>query len=150
MSETQDQKSFFKRHWEGYKEFWAERFSFLENYSRVLNPEKPMPHWDSSIVEEFIASDPVYGPTLKTSREAAQFGAAGAVLGAVTTAGYCWKYSRSAHGAALAFGFGAVTDEILPVAAKQSLRDHAKNQAVNFSLLFPCATILRNDGWHYV
>ncbi|KAL2506944.1 Succinate dehydrogenase subunit 6 [Forsythia ovata] len=109
MSETQDQKSFFKRHWEGYKEFWAERFSFLENYSKVLYPEKPLPHWDSSVVEEFIASDPVHGPTLKTAREAAQFGAAGAVVGAVTTAGYCWKYSRSAHGAALAFGFGAVT-----------------------------------------
>lgn len=57
-------KSFFRKHWEGYKEFWGERFSFLDNYSRFIYSEKPMPHWDSSVVEEFIASDPVHGPTV--------------------------------------------------------------------------------------
>ncbi|KAI3461232.1 hypothetical protein Pfo_017895 [Paulownia fortunei] len=107
MSETQEPKSFLRKHWEGYKEFWAERFSFLDNYSRFLYPEKPLPDWDSSVVEEFIASDPIHGPTLKTAREAAKFGAVGAVVGAVSTAGYAWKYSRSPHGAALSFAFGA-------------------------------------------
>ncbi|KAK6138174.1 hypothetical protein DH2020_028110 [Rehmannia glutinosa] len=107
MSEIQEPKSFFKKHWEGYTDFWGERFSFLDNYSRFLYPEKPLPHWDSSVVEEFIASDLIHGPTLKTAREAAKIGAVGAVVGAVSTAGYAWKWSRSPHGAALSFAFGA-------------------------------------------
>ncbi|XP_073144621.1 succinate dehydrogenase subunit 6, mitochondrial [Henckelia pumila] len=108
MSETQESKSFFRKHWDGYKEFWGERFSFLDNYSRFINPEKPLPRWDSSVVEEFIASDPIHGPTLKTTREAATFGVVGAAVGAVSTAGCAWKWSRSPHGAALSFAFGAV------------------------------------------
>ncbi|KAL0389925.1 UNVERIFIED_CONTAM: Replication factor C subunit [Sesamum calycinum] len=76
-------------------------------WQRFLYPEKPLPHWDSSVVEEFIASDPVHGPTLKTAREASKFGVVGAVVGAVSTAGYAWKWSRSPHGAALSFAFGA-------------------------------------------
>ncbi|KAK4482760.1 hypothetical protein RD792_009928 [Penstemon davidsonii] len=96
-------------YWGEWKEFWVERFSFLDNYSRFLNPEKPLPrHWDSSDVEQFVASDPIYGPTLKTTREVAKFGAAGAVVGAVSTAGIAWKYSKSPHGAVLSFAFGAV------------------------------------------
>lgn len=35
---------------------------------------------------------------LKTAREAAQFGLVGAAVGAITTAGYTWKWSRSPHG----------------------------------------------------
>ncbi|KAK4408385.1 Succinate dehydrogenase subunit, mitochondrial [Sesamum angolense] len=65
MTETRESKSFLRQYWEEYKEFWAERFSFLDNYSRFLHPEKPLPHWDSSVVEEFIASDPIHGPCLK-------------------------------------------------------------------------------------
>ncbi|EYU22110.1 hypothetical protein ABFS82_04G215400 [Erythranthe guttata] len=107
MSENQGPISFFKNHWQGYKEFWGERFSFLDNYSKIIYSEKPLPHWDSSVVEEFIASDPVHGPTLKTAREAAQFGMVGAAVGAITTAGYAWKWSKSPHGAALSFAFGA-------------------------------------------
>lgn len=35
---------------------------------------------------------------LKTAREAATFGVTGAALGAVSTAAFAWKYSRSPHG----------------------------------------------------
>ncbi|KAL6506509.1 succinate dehydrogenase [Orobanche gracilis] len=108
MSESPESKTFFRRYWEGYKEFWGERFSFIDNYSRFLDPSKPLPHWDSSVVEEFVASDPVHGPTLKTTRQAAKFGAVGAAVGAVSTAGLAWKWSRSPHGAALSLAFGAV------------------------------------------
>ncbi|KAL0460845.1 UNVERIFIED_CONTAM: Succinate dehydrogenase subunit, mitochondrial [Sesamum latifolium] len=108
MTETQESKSFLRQYWEGYKEFWAERFSFLDNYSRFLHPEKPLPHWDSSVVEEFIASDPIHGPALKTAREAAKFGVVGAAVGAVSTAGYAWRWSRSPHGTALSLAFGGV------------------------------------------
>jgi len=51
-------------YWEGYKAFWSERFSFLSNYSRFINRDKPIPSWSSSDVEEFIASDPVHGPVV--------------------------------------------------------------------------------------
>ena len=60
-------ESFFRKHWEGYKEFWTERFSFLENYSRFVNRDKPLPSWSDSDVDHFIASDPVHGPTVKLS-----------------------------------------------------------------------------------
>lgn len=63
-SSEESQQSFLRRHWEGYKEFWGERFSFLENYSRFIDHENPMPAWCSSDVEDFIASDPVHGPTV--------------------------------------------------------------------------------------
>ncbi|XP_060169970.1 succinate dehydrogenase subunit 6, mitochondrial-like isoform X2 [Lycium barbarum] len=45
---------------------------------------------------------------LRTAREAAKFGAVGGLVGAVSTAGVTWKYSRSLHGTALSFGAGAV------------------------------------------
>jgi len=35
---------------------------------------------------------------LKTARDAVQFGIGGSALGALFTAGYAWKYSRSLHG----------------------------------------------------
>ncbi|KAB1215677.1 hypothetical protein CJ030_MR4G009231 [Morella rubra] len=110
MGETsgESQQSFFKRHWEGYKEFWAERFSFLDNYARFIQRDKPLPAWSASDVEEFIASDPVHGATLKTAREAVKFGLTGSVIGAVSTAGFTWKYSRSLHGAGLSFLAGGV------------------------------------------
>ncbi|XP_048140391.1 succinate dehydrogenase subunit 6, mitochondrial isoform X1 [Rhodamnia argentea] len=103
------ESSFFRKHWEGWKEFWGERFSFLENYTRFTDRDQPLPSWSASDVEEFIASDPVHGPTLKTAREAAKYAAIGSVLGAVTTAGFTWKYSRSLHvGAGLSFAAGAM------------------------------------------
>ncbi|OWM66946.1 succinate dehydrogenase subunit 6, mitochondrial [Punica granatum] len=100
--------SFFREHWEGWKDFWAERFSFLDNYSRFVKRDKPLPSWSASDVEDFIASDPVHGPALKTAREAANFAAVGSIIGAVSTAGFAWKYSKSLHGAGLSFAAGAV------------------------------------------
>lgn len=35
---------------------------------------------------------------LKAAREAAKIAAAGSVIGAVSTAGFAWKYSKSPHG----------------------------------------------------
>lgn len=95
MAET---RSFFRKHCEGYKEFWSDRFSILDHYSPFVMRDERIPSWSSSDVEEFLASDPVHGPTLKTAREAVKFGKAGSVIGAVSTAGVAWKYSRSLHG----------------------------------------------------
>ncbi|GAV75146.1 hypothetical protein CFOL_v3_18625 [Cephalotus follicularis] len=105
MAESQ---SLFRKYWEGYKEFWGERFGFLDDYSKFIKRDKPLPSWSSADVEDFIASDPVHGPTLKTAREAVNFCVAGSVVGAVSTAGLSWKYSRSLHGAGLALAAGAV------------------------------------------
>ncbi|KAE8037639.1 hypothetical protein FH972_010212 [Carpinus fangiana] len=105
-SSEASQQSFLRKHWEGYKEFWTERFSFLDNYTRFI--DNRLPSWSASDVEEFIASDPVHGPTLKTAREAVNFGLTGSVIGAVSTAGVAWKYSRSVHGAGLSFLAGGM------------------------------------------
>ncbi|KAL8473257.1 hypothetical protein ACS0TY_030187 [Phlomoides rotata] len=104
MSETQESNRGF---WKGFKDYFAESF-YLNDYSKILHPGKPLPHWDSSVVEEFIASDPLHGPTLKTAREAAKFGVVGAAVGAVVTGGNAWRWSKSPHGAALSFAFGGV------------------------------------------
>lgn len=60
MSETKESNGGF---WKGFKDYFAESF-YLNDYSKILHPEKPLPHWDSSVVEEFIASDPLHGPTV--------------------------------------------------------------------------------------
>ncbi|TMW94874.1 succinate dehydrogenase subunit 6, mitochondrial [Solanum lycopersicum] len=106
--DSSSSQSFLRRYWEGYKEFWGERFSFLDNYSRFIKRDKPLPSWSDSDVEEFIASDPLHGPTLRTAREAVKISAVGGIIGAVSTAGVTWKYSRSLHGTALSLGAGAV------------------------------------------
>ncbi|KAF3439502.1 hypothetical protein FNV43_RR17780 [Rhamnella rubrinervis] len=106
MGDSSSSQSFLRRHWEGYKEFWGERFSFCENYFRFLNRDKPLPSWSSSDVDEFVASDPVHGPVLKTAREAASFGLAGSAIGALSTAGVTLKYSRSLHGAGMSLVAG--------------------------------------------
>lgn len=59
---TQDSSS--QSFWEGYKEFWGERFSFMSNYSKFIKRDKPLTSWSDSDVEEFIASDPVHGPVV--------------------------------------------------------------------------------------
>ncbi|KAI4382203.1 hypothetical protein MLD38_008198 [Melastoma candidum] len=84
--------SFLRGHWEGWKDFWSERFSFLDNYGRFIRREKPLPSWSSADVDDFIASDPFHGPVLKAARDATQFG----------------LYSKSLHGAGLSFAAGAV------------------------------------------
>lgn len=65
MGESGDSSpaSFFKRHWEEYKEFWSDRFSILDNYSKFIKGrEQPIPSWSAADVEAFIATDPVHGP----------------------------------------------------------------------------------------
>uniref|UniRef100_A0A2P2JEN9 Uncharacterized protein MANES_11G103800 n=1 Tax=Rhizophora mucronata TaxID=61149 RepID=A0A2P2JEN9_RHIMU len=98
--------SFFRKHWEGYKEFWKERFSFLDNYNRFLH--KRLPPWSSSDVDAFIAIDPVHGPALKAAREAVPLCVQGSAIGAVSTAFVAWKYSKSLHGVGLSFLAGGV------------------------------------------
>ncbi|CAB4283098.1 unnamed protein product [Prunus armeniaca] len=108
MANPSSPQYFFKKHWDGYRDFWCERFSFLSNYSKFVKRDKPLPPWSESDVEAFIAFDPVHGPALKTAREAVNFGLTGSVIGAVSTAGFAWKYSRSLHGAGLSFLAGGV------------------------------------------
>ena len=96
-----------KKHWKGWKEYYGERFAILDNYSKFVKRDK-LPSWSDKDVQDFINSDPVHGPTLRTAREAVKYAAAGSLLGAVSTAGIAWKYSRSPHGAVLSFGAGAV------------------------------------------
>jgi len=60
MAQDSSSQSF----WEGYKEFWCERFSFMSNYSNFTKRDKPLTSWSNSDVEEFIASDPVHGPVV--------------------------------------------------------------------------------------
>ncbi|XP_031481651.1 succinate dehydrogenase subunit 6, mitochondrial [Nymphaea colorata] len=100
--------SWWQRFLDEKKEYWGERLAFLENYREIYGREKPLPKWSKSDVEEFIDSDPVNGPPLKLAREAAKISAVGSVIGAVSTAGFSWKYSKSPHGALLSLGFGAV------------------------------------------
>ncbi|WCJ43665.1 Succinate dehydrogenase subunit 6 mitochondrial [Euphorbia peplus] len=89
-----------------FEEFWGSRLSFVDNYSRFVKHDKPLPSWSSSDVEEFIASDPVHGPSIKTAREATNFGLTGGLIGALSTAGLAWRYSKSPHGTALSFVAG--------------------------------------------
>ncbi|XP_074268097.1 succinate dehydrogenase subunit 6, mitochondrial [Silene latifolia] len=107
MGEIGEDASFYAKSWNGWKGFWSDRFAYLDNYTKFVK-DKPLPAWSDSDVEAFIASDPVHGPTLKTAREAAKYGFVGATIGAVSSAGVAWKYSKSPHGAVLAFGAGAV------------------------------------------
>ncbi|KVH99682.1 succinate dehydrogenase subunit 6, mitochondrial [Cynara cardunculus var. scolymus] len=94
--------------WQGFKDFWSDRFRILDNYRPYIRRQNPLPPWSASDVEEFIASDPVHGPVLKTTRDAVKFLAVGGIVGAVSTASFAWKYSKSPHGAVLSLGAGAV------------------------------------------
>ncbi|XP_071694004.1 succinate dehydrogenase subunit 6, mitochondrial [Rutidosis leptorrhynchoides] len=94
--------------WQGFKGFVSERFRILDSYRPYIRRDTPLPSWSDADVQEFIASDPVHGPVLKTTRNAVKFLALGGVVGAVSTASFAWKYSKSPHGAALALGAGAV------------------------------------------
>ncbi|KAL4184038.1 hypothetical protein AMTRI_Chr11g101350 [Amborella trichopoda] len=100
--------SFWSRFWEEKKEFWGERFAFLESYKKIFGRDTPLPSWSDADVQEFVDSDPLYGPQLKSARQAAKIAATGSLIGAVSTAGVAWKYSKSPHGALLSFGAGAV------------------------------------------
>ena len=49
-------------HFEGVKQHWASNFAFLDYFKKVYGRDKPLPKWSEADVDEFIASDPVYGP----------------------------------------------------------------------------------------
>ncbi|AQK51075.1 Succinate dehydrogenase subunit 6 mitochondrial [Zea mays] len=49
-------------HFEGVKQHWASNFAFLDYYKKVYGRAEPLPKWSDADVDEFIASDPVYGP----------------------------------------------------------------------------------------
>ncbi|KAF6156832.1 hypothetical protein GIB67_002749 [Kingdonia uniflora] len=100
--------SFFRDRWESSKRQWEKNFSFLDDYKKHLQNRDKIPSWSDSDVDEFISSDPVHGPSLRTAREAAKIAAMGSAIGAISTAGIAWKYSKSPHGAALSLGAGAV------------------------------------------
>ncbi|XP_057534521.1 succinate dehydrogenase subunit 6, mitochondrial-like [Amaranthus tricolor] len=93
---------------EGWKSFWCNRFAFLESYTKFTKRDNPLPSWSDDDINSFIAIDPIHGPTLRIAREAVKYGLIGSAVGAVSTAGFCWKYSKSPHGAVLALGAGAV------------------------------------------
>ncbi|KAG6414706.1 hypothetical protein SASPL_122079 [Salvia splendens] len=86
----------------------VKRSFHLDDYSKILNPDRPLPNRNSAAVQQFIASDPVHGPVLKAADEAANFAYVGAAVGAITTGGNAWRWSKSPHGTVLSFAFGAV------------------------------------------
>lgn len=49
-------------HFEGVKQHWASNFAFLDYFKKVYGRAEPLPKWSDADVNEFIASDPVYGP----------------------------------------------------------------------------------------
>ncbi|KAF9594259.1 hypothetical protein IFM89_028916 [Coptis chinensis] len=89
--------SFIKKHYQGWKEFWCERFSFRDDNKRLIEVGAKYPFWSDSNIEAFIAIDPVHGPAIKAAREAVKMATMGSVIGAVSTAGMAWKYSKSPH-----------------------------------------------------
>ncbi|PWA85872.1 hypothetical protein CTI12_AA146000 [Artemisia annua] len=93
---------------EGFKSFWSDRFRIVKSYTPFIRRDSPLPPWSDADVQDFIASDPLHGPVLKTTRDAAKIMAAGGIIGAVSTAAFAWKYSKSPHGAALSLGAGAL------------------------------------------
>ena len=55
------------KHYEEVKEHWRKNFAFLDYYKKTLGRAEPLPKWTDADVEEFIASDPVYGPQVSSS-----------------------------------------------------------------------------------
>lgn len=67
MAESSDFLGFVKRHFEDVKEHWKSNFAFLDYYKKTLGRKEPLPKWTDADVEEFIASDPIYGPQVLLS-----------------------------------------------------------------------------------
>ncbi|CAM8967236.1 hypothetical protein QQ045_003695 [Rhodiola kirilowii] len=87
---------------------FCKRFNEKVPYLKYINRDKPLKRWTDADVEAFIASDPVHGPTLQTAREAIKYAVVGSAIGAGSTAGVAWRFSKSPHGTVLALGAGAV------------------------------------------
>ncbi|XP_072991280.1 succinate dehydrogenase subunit 6, mitochondrial [Typha latifolia] len=108
MGEKSSSWGILGEHFEEVKEHWKKNFSFLDYFKKTYGREKSLPKWTEADVEEFIASDPVYGPQLKALRESRKYAMVGAALGAAHLGGVSLKYSKSPHGVILATGFGAL------------------------------------------
>uniref|UniRef100_A0A0E0LQL3 Glycine zipper 2TM domain-containing protein n=1 Tax=Oryza punctata TaxID=4537 RepID=A0A0E0LQL3_ORYPU len=100
-------------HFEGVKAHWAKNFAFLDYFKKVYGRDKPLPKWTDADVDEFIASDPVYGPQLKAMRESRKFALGGALVGGAHLGGIALKYSKAPHGVVLATGFGAICGAVV-------------------------------------
>ncbi|XP_078435053.1 succinate dehydrogenase subunit [Wolffia australiana] len=96
-----------KQHIEEVKEHWRRNLSVLDYSKKVLGRDEPLPAWTDADIEEFIASDPVYGPQLRTAMKSKKFATVGALIGAAHLSGIALKYSKSPHGVVLAGAFGA-------------------------------------------
>ncbi|KAG0501768.1 hypothetical protein HPP92_001840 [Vanilla planifolia] len=48
-------------------EHWKKNFAFVDYYKKTLGWEKRLPKWTDADVEEFISSDPVYGPQVPSN-----------------------------------------------------------------------------------
>ncbi|MQM16068.1 hypothetical protein Taro_049019 [Colocasia esculenta] len=96
-----------KEHFREVREHWRRNLACLDFYKKTVGRDEPLPRWSDADIEEFIASDPVYGPQLRTTMKSKKFGAIGALLGAAHLAGVAFKYSKSPHGTILAGAFGA-------------------------------------------
>ncbi|KAI5078465.1 hypothetical protein GOP47_0006136 [Adiantum capillus-veneris] len=91
------------------KEAWRQHFHLIFDMASVAKGrDKPLKPWSDADVEEFIHSDPVYGPQLKLVREAAKISAGGAVVGGLTTTAVVARYSRAPHGLLLSLVAGAI------------------------------------------
>lgn len=81
------------------KAAWRERFALFYKLSSIADGrDKPLKRWSDADVEEFIHSDPVYGPQLKLVRQAAKISAVGAVVGGLSTSALVWRFGKSPHG----------------------------------------------------
>jgi len=100
---------------DGYKPWWAidkvawrEAFAPFYKFTSISERrDAPLPPWSEADVQEFIKSDPVYGPQLQLVRQGATIANVGAVLGGLATAGVTLRYSKNLPGALIAFVGGA-------------------------------------------
>ena len=56
-----------KEHIEEVKEYWQRNLSFLDYFKKVLGRDDPLPAWTDADIQEFVTSDPVYGPQVDFS-----------------------------------------------------------------------------------
>ncbi|XP_042427297.1 succinate dehydrogenase subunit 6, mitochondrial-like [Zingiber officinale] len=140
MAESSDSSplGFLWKHLEEVKEHWRSNFSFLDYYRKTLGRKEPLPKWTDADVEEFIASDPVYGLQLKAIRQSRKYAVAGGLLGAAHLGGVSLKYSKSPHGFVLATGFGALCGGVLGMEVAEHWKQLYKidKQAANLRFLY--------------
>ncbi|CAL9769667.1 unnamed protein product, partial [Musa acuminata subsp. burmannicoides] len=140
MADSSDSSpmGFLWRHYEEVKEHWRSNFSFLDYYKKTLGRKEPLPKWTDADVEEFIASDPVYGPQLKAIRESRKYAIGGALFGAAHLGGVSLGYSKSPHGFVLATAFGALCGGVfgLEVAEHWGQLYKIDKQAANLRFLY--------------